>query len=558
MQMNVFEFAHSAHTNGVSLSALIQRASMCLVTAMIAPTVFAQAATTLAIEAVSNRADLVSGGDILVRVIVPQASSQAVLSLNSQPLANALHPAPDGRGSLALVSGLNLGHNTLSLAADGSSVQLDVTNYPIGGPIFSGPHLQPWSCTTQAAGLGAPLDADCNAPTQYAFFYRSATTGAFALYNPANPPAAVEIAMTTTDQGRTVPYIVRQEMGTLNRSIYRIAVLFDPAQPWAPWAPQSAWNRKLVYLFGAGAGTQYSQAQISASILIDNLSPTFTFNTPLNDNALSRGFATATATLTDEGSIANAKLNAETLMMVKERFIEAYGPLRYTISEGCSGGAFQQHSIGDQYPGLIDGFLPLCSYPDVWSLAVNSHDCVVLTHYFTTSSLFSSPLDRQAVLGQPSEQECPGQDGPPAFGGRWFPATNSSCLIPPGVLYDPITNPHGVRCTLSDYHVNEIGTRPQDGFANQIFDSVGVQYDLRALQSGTITPEQFVDLNEKVGGLDIDGNLQTQRTQGDPVGIARMYQSGLITYGREIAKYPIIDARADDNFEMHNNSEWIF
>jgi len=556
--MNVFEFAHSAHTNGVSLSALIQRASMCLVTAMIAPTVFAQAATTLAIEAVSNRADLVSGGGILVRVIVPQASSQAVLSLNSQPLANALHPAPDGRGSLALVSGLNLGHNTLSLAADGSSVQLDVTNYPIGGPIFSGPHLQPWSCTTQAAGLGAPLDADCNAPTQYAFFYRSATTGAFASYNPANPPAAGEIAMTTTDQGRTVPYIVRQEMGTLNRSIYRIAVLFDPAQPWAPWAPQSAWNRKLVYLFGAGAGTQYSQAQISASILIDNLSPTFTFNTPLNDNALSRGFATATATLTDEGSIVKAKLNAETLMIVKERFIEAYGPLRYTISEGCSGGAIQQHSIGDQYPGLIDGFLPLCSYPDVWSLAVNSHDCVVLTHYFTTSSLFSSPLDRQAVLGQPSEQECPGQDGPPAFCGRWFPATNSSCLIPPGVLYDPITNPHGVRCTLSDYHVNEIGTRPQDGFANQIFDSVGVQYGLRARQSGTITPEQFVDLNEKVGGLDIDGNLQTQRTQGDPVGIARMYQSGLITYGREIAKYPIIDARADDNFEMHNNSEWIF
>ena len=37
-----------------------------------------------------------------------------------------------------------------------------------------------------------------------------------------------------------------------------------------------------------------------------------------------------------------------------------------------------------------------------------------------------------------------------------------------------------------------------------------------------------------------------------------MYQSGLITYGRELGKYPIIDARRDDNFEMHNNSEWMF
>ena len=37
-----------------------------------------------------------------------------------------------------------------------------------------------------------------------------------------------------------------------------------------------------------------------------------------------------------------------------------------------------------------------------------------------------------------------------------------------------------------------------------------------------------------------------------------MYRSGLITYGRELGKYPIIDARTNDNHEMHNNSEWIF
>ena len=271
------------------------------------------AADSLAIEAVSNRADLVSGGDALVRVILPAGVSepQAVLSLNGQALANALHAAPDGRGFLALVTGLNLGHNSLVLAAGGSSVQLDVTNYPIGGPVFSGPHLQPWTCTTSAAGLGAPLDADCNAAPQFAFFYKNATTNAFAAYDPANPPPAAQIAMTTTDQGLTVPYIVRVETGALNRSIYKITVLFDPAQPWLPWAPQPQWNGKVLHMFGAGAGTMYTQG---------------TLNNAFDDNSLSRGFATTAATLTNHGTIANTKLNAETLMMVKEHLAEAYGP----------------------------------------------------------------------------------------------------------------------------------------------------------------------------------------------------------------------------------------
>jgi hypothetical protein len=85
-----------------------------------------------------------------------------------------------------------------------------------------------------------------------------------------------------------------------------------------------------------------------------------------------------------------------------------------------------------------------------------------------------------------------------------------------------------------------------------------LQYGLNALLAGKITPEQFVDLNEKVGGLDVAGNYQAQRTVADLVGLQRMYQSGLITYGRELGKYPIIDARTNDNHEMHNNSEWMF
>jgi hypothetical protein len=513
------------------------------------------------VEAISNRADLVAGGDVLLRVTLPtELLGSAELFLNEKRLENALHPAPDGRGFLALVSGLRGGGNTVRLSAAGQTWRLVVTNHPIGGPIFSGPHLQPWQCTTEQAGLGSPIDADCNAPTQYTFFYKSTTNGAFTAYDPANPPAAAEIATTTTDRGITVPYIVREETGTLNRSIYRIAVLFDPGRGWSPWAPQRAWNGKLVYQFGAGAGTQYWQGVFSSSLLIDNLSPALLNTTPLNDAVLSRGFAVATSTLTDEAMIANAKLNAETLMMVKEHFIKAYGLIRYTISEGCSGGAIQQYSVGDQYPGLIDGFLPLCSYPDMWSLVVNGHDCVGLTRYFTTTSpqLWTNLPDRLAVLGETSEQECPGQDGPPAFGSTWFPVTNASCELPASALYNPITNPHGVRCSMKDYHINVIGVRPQDGFTYQVFDSVGLQYGLKALEAGKISPEQFVDLNEKIGGMDVDGKWQPGRTRADVMGIENMYRSGLITYGRQLAGYPIIDNRRDDNFEMHNNSEWMF
>lgn len=76
-------------------------------------------------------------------------------------------------------------------------------------------------------------------------------------------------------------------------------------------------------------------------------------------------------------------------------------------------------------------------------------------------------------------------------GGRSAPAT-----APPTWTYNAATNRKGTRCTLQDYPVAIFGRRP-DGFANRPYDNVGVQYGLRALQAGTITPEQFVDLNER-------------------------------------------------------------
>jgi len=82
----------------------------------------------VAIETVSNRADLVSGGDVLVRVISPPGNARndrVALFVNGERFKGELHAAPDGHGSLALVTGLNLGHNTLTLTAGGQEAGED-------------------------------------------------------------------------------------------------------------------------------------------------------------------------------------------------------------------------------------------------------------------------------------------------------------------------------------------------------------------------------------------------------------------------------------------------
>src|SRR3954468_22742740 len=170
------------------------------------------AAAAVKIEVLSNRADLVSGGDALVAVSAP-----ARVFRNGTDVTDAFQRRADGRFE-GLVTGLRDGRNTVSAKLpSGSGAQITITNHPIGGPVFSGPQIQPWVCGTEAAGLGKATDAQCDAPTQIAYQYKSSSTGQFAAYDPAHPPG--DVATTTTDQGRTVPYIVRVETGTQDRGL---------------------------------------------------------------------------------------------------------------------------------------------------------------------------------------------------------------------------------------------------------------------------------------------------------------------------------------------------
>ncbi|MDH3317895.1 MAG: DUF6351 family protein, partial [Gammaproteobacteria bacterium] len=125
---------------------------------------------------------------------------------------------------------------------------------------------------------------------------------------------------------------------------------------------------------------------------------------------------------------------------------------------------------------------------------------------------------------------------------------NRTCgTLPVAQIYDPVTNPMGVRCDVYDHTVNVYGRDPATGFARRPLDNVGIQYGLKALNDGVITADQFLDLNEKVGGFDQDANILPpgQRSVADLVAARAAYQTGRLTNaGGGLASLPIIDYRA--------------
>src|SRR4051794_29542408 len=184
------------------------------------------------IRTLSNRADLISGGDALAELVLPAGvdPAQVHVDVDGRDVTPAFAVRPDGR-DLGLLTGLRNGQNVVTARGPGGTgSSLAVVNHPIGGPGIAGPQIQPWTCFDGA------LDKQCNRAPSYDYFYKSTSGGDLKAYDPANPPS--DVATTTTDQGKTVPFIVRQETGEIDRDEYHIAVLFDPSKPWVAVAPQ--------------------------------------------------------------------------------------------------------------------------------------------------------------------------------------------------------------------------------------------------------------------------------------------------------------------------------
>src|SRR5439155_344688 len=150
----------------------------------------------------------------------------------------------------------------LQLTRTHGGAHAPITNHAIGGPVISGPQVLPWVCRNSH-----PTDAECDEAPTYSYEYKNAVTGSLEPYNPESPPSASAIASTTTDNGTTVPYIIRIERGYEDRDQYRIAVLFQPGKPWEPWAPQPQFDHKLLITHGASCGIEHESG--SAPSVID-------------------------------------------------------------------------------------------------------------------------------------------------------------------------------------------------------------------------------------------------------------------------------------------------
>jgi hypothetical protein len=493
-----------------------------------------------AIESLSAKPSFVTGGDVLVAIDVPRSVSlsRVEVELNGDDVTNAFSPsADDPRRLVGLVDGLLLGRNELSASEDRSWGRdrefgdLTLRNHPASGPLFSGPYQTPFICRTTESGLDAPTDpVTCSAPTRVSWFYRATNNSFKPLANPTDRPA--DLVQTTTRSGETVDYVVRVESGVINRSVYHWAVLAAGGET------GNGWNDRLVHEFGGGCGTGYHQGVLPQSSVLDNA-------------VLSQGYAKASSTLNVFQTTCNDVLSAETLMMVKERIVEGLlAPPVWTMGWGGSGGAIQQLMIAENYPGLLDGLVPSATFQD--SQLAEPPDCRLLNRYFAGAGAALTGAQRLAISGYRNALTCTAWDL--LFANVIVAEAGCDPVVPVALRYNAVTNPTGARCTLWDSLVNVWGRDPATGFARRSLDNVGVQYGLRALQEGAITVDRFLDLNERIGGYDDDGNPRPERAVADPRALRTAYRTGRIVLGHGgLGDVPILDIRTytDNVVDIH-------
>ncbi|HYP71045.1 MAG TPA: DUF6351 family protein, partial [Variovorax sp.] len=243
------------------------------------------------LRVLSSAPEYVSGGDARIEVrAAPGLRDKLELWLNGQRLNVAL--AETDAGLEGVISGLKVGANMLEVrhrSGKGQSRdQLKLTNYPITGPMFTGPQQTPFVCTTNqgavnkqplvdsASAPGYPVrDAqgtllgysrNCSIDTFVSYQYRGTAGALKPLPTDGSRPA--DMSQATLADGRTVDFIVRREVGSINRFLYSIAMLAPmPAADNGTQNDTSLWNGKLLYWFQGGVAIGHSQGTVHGGSL---------------------------------------------------------------------------------------------------------------------------------------------------------------------------------------------------------------------------------------------------------------------------------------------------
>ena len=472
----------------------------------------------VSIEVLSSFPELVTGGDALVRITGANAAPR--VTVDGSDVSGAF--VADGRGGwIGLVDGLVDGDNALAVSADGGQATLTLTNHPINGTLFAGPQQTPFVCENEAHGLAPATDESCAASTITGYHYRS-TDGTWKPFDPdgARP---TDIDRTTTMDGKTAPLINWYEKGVINRSAYVISLLHDPAAgplP-TPVSNETGWNGKLIMSHRGGVRAGFHQGRT-----IGTLDPERGYvggeNNNLHESLIRAGYALAGGSLMVTATTTNHVVQAETSAKIKERFIELFGPPEYTMSMGTSGGSMSQHLIAQSYPGLYNAILPWRSYSDVLTFQTPLNDCSLLVNYFEGTDVPWTDIQKREVSGKLTYGFC---TGPARVFPNLSPDNCDSSVTEAKTLQREKWK--DVRCTYQDNLLAVYGLDPETGLARSPWDNVGVQYGLQAFTDGIISFEQFVELNARIGGHDLNGVIvpgERARADADAVRIA--YETG--------------------------------
>jgi len=567
------------------------------------------------VAVLSTRAATVTGGDALIGIRGVAADDTLTVTANGVDVTDAFATEPDPYGAstlhaVGLVDGMVDGANDVTATVDGPTfgtrtASLPVTNHPITGPVFSGPHQELFTCRIHdlddydpAGGTTPPvLDEDCSIDTYVRWYYLSGELPDGLPFDPSNPEAPDQVPYdtlnwvelidpygtypsdmltTVTTDGDVVPAIARVETSTVNRGITRVAILDDPAArgPESPFEVPDAWNERMIYNWGASCGIGRQQGINTPNEVlsggVDAGGEALDVGPEVFRPAVLQGYITAHSSMTIFNTHCNQVLSAETFMMVREYIIENYGRHEWVMGNGASGGAIQQYTTMNMYPGLLDGGVPLVSFPDVVTTAMSPVDCRLLRQVFQLEDGQNPTMERELWVGDDPTSQRWTIDKQNAITGHLAPGicedwdtmfadlvvADKDCSRIPGELRYSRETGTGERCTLQDNLRHYLGTGP-DGYAPIPLDNIGVQYGLQALIDGGITVEDFLYLNRNIGGLDGEGygpwdpearvaqnpadeTVQPRMSMEDEL-VRKLYEYGFVTGRGALDQAPMID-----------------
>lgn len=480
---------------------------------------------------------------------------------------------------------------------------------PIGeiGPntnLYSGPNQYPFFCMTLDSDLGLPevdnhhgegvsvynqqnqllgYSKDCGVKTRINYYTIDASL--------------MPQKLTKTQVASIKTPLFRVEQGTINRFIYTIIIpisLSDLEQR----EKASQWNKRLIYQFNGGSGIGYRQGRQTAWKVMKRQA-----------KQLIDGYAVISSSGNKTSYTYNMLLAEDTARRVKKQFISLYGEPLYTVGVGGSGGGLAQYLIAQNSTGILDGLIPLYSYPDMISQTTYALDCDLLNNYFTFRAKDKSAWQdwerRRLIEGMNAINDFPQRAGflqpiNQLMAGfvPTLPEGNSECINGYFGLSAFINNPK--QGFLRDFYsqpvveqthwsywqdMQHILGKDEHGFGLSTWDNIGVQYGLNALNNKTISFSEFIDINHNIGSwkqqskmtqeeivtpfgtnlplwLSLWGNdnitvpseKPAARHQGSIVAMNAAYRSGQVFIGK--VTLPIIDARhyLENELDMHHMS----